>query len=360
MTVNFTPDFSKDSNYNPSSAFTQVRFGHGAPVLEVELIEMQKIQNHFRKQILRNLYGHRNGLKSGEFFYDKVAHELQYTNLVVLYDGDFFELGTGKVTVTPNQTIFLKQEYKVIDGSTELFKNGNVSAGEKIVNTIVDERVGQETSRRVQAQFTFVMVDGLNVPVPEGQLLFGQVDMERNFKALAEEISVESAVTIEPQAPDANLANYPIGASNFYLDNTPQYNEVGDKISDGAATELGYKFPSVAVYPELNIVTEKFGNGFITQYAYLGNGMIFYRETNGSVFGEWVQIIDSITLGAYQEKVNKQLLDLTMEVAILSNATSSGVDSNIVIETFKTADDIKLVKGKYDAENRRVYLNYTL
>ena len=360
-TKQFNPDFSKVSNYNPETAFTQIRFGFGAPLLEVEMNEMQEIQEHFRKKILLNLYGNKNGLKSGEFFYDAQAHTLRYLGLTLLINGDFYDLGDGDITVTPNQTITLAYEKRVLNETSTVYKQGKLGVGEELKNPIVDERVGEETSRRVQAQFNFKTYDGEVTPnVEDDEMLFGYVDMSGNFKVLAEEITVESARTIEPQPANSIVANFPVGASNFYLDNQPKYSDVGDLIENGKAEQLGYDFPEVAVYPDVNIITEKYANGYATQYAYLGNGLIFFREIEGNVFGNWIQIIDGLTFVAYQERVNKQILDLTMEVAILSNATSSGVDSNIVVETFKSADDIKLIKGKYDPENKRVYLDYQL
>lgn len=360
--ADFTPDFSKSSNYDSKSGYTQIRFGFGSPLLEVELNELQEIQSHFRKNILLNLYGGKNGLKEGSFTYDKVAYKLKYENLVLLIEGDFYDLGNGELDVTPNQSIIISNKSVTVDGTTTIYAHGKQD-GEVIDNKIIDERVMNETSRREQMQFVFELVDGANVELKEGQSLFGYVDMSGEFTSKMEEITVESATSIAAQKADSLLVNFPVGASNFAINNVPAYDALGDLIAVGDAEQMGYRFPANAKdYTALNVVTEKFGNGYATQYAYTDSGQVFYREAKAgaSNFGEWQQLIDGKTFTEYQEKADKRVLDLTMEVAILSSATSSGVDSNIVIETFKTLDDVNLIKGKYDAENRRVYLSYTV
>ena len=49
------PDFSKDSNYNPNTNVSQVKFGADAPVLEVELNELQQVQNKAREDLVKSM-----------------------------------------------------------------------------------------------------------------------------------------------------------------------------------------------------------------------------------------------------------------------------------------------------------------
>ncbi|AUM66199.1 hypothetical protein C0R09_17605 [Brevibacillus laterosporus] len=50
------------------------------------------------------------------------------------------------------------------------------------------------------------------------------------------------------------------------------------------------------------------------------------------------------------------MVDIAMELEMWTQATLNGVTANLFIETFETIDDITLQKGKYDKDNRKLYL----
>lgn len=358
----FTPNFDVDSNFNSVNSYSRIRFAKGTPLLETELNELQQIQNHKRKSILTNLYEGKSGIKSGDFRYDKTAQKLVYTDLVLLSNGDFYELGSGEITAKLNQTVTLKHMETLIRSDSEVYVQGNVTRNEKLVNKIVDSRVGEETSRRYQSQFQFNAYDGKVQNIPSDELSFIYIDIDGELKTLMDEITVDSSVTIDPLYETSKLTEYPLGTSNFSLDNIKTYDDLGVLVTSGKAEKYGYSIIvmlGLRDYEAINIVTEKFVNGYATQYAYLDNAQTYFRESvDGYNFKSWKQIVDSDTMQAYKDKVDKQVLDLTLEVAILNSANTSGINSNIIVETFKDLDDIELISGKYDATNKRIYLSY--
>ncbi|GIO03214.1 hypothetical protein J5TS2_38820 [Brevibacillus halotolerans] len=50
------------------------------------------------------------------------------------------------------------------------------------------------------------------------------------------------------------------------------------------------------------------------------------------------------------------MVDIALELEMWTQATLNGVTSNLFIETFETIEDITLQKGKYDKDNRKLYL----
>ncbi|WP_068793311.1 hypothetical protein [Brevibacillus laterosporus] len=50
------------------------------------------------------------------------------------------------------------------------------------------------------------------------------------------------------------------------------------------------------------------------------------------------------------------MVDIALELEMWTQATLNGVTANLFIETFETIDDITLQKGKYDKDNRKLYL----
>ncbi|QIC05960.1 hypothetical protein GOP56_10275 [Brevibacillus sp. 7WMA2] len=50
------------------------------------------------------------------------------------------------------------------------------------------------------------------------------------------------------------------------------------------------------------------------------------------------------------------MVDIALELEMWTQATLNGVTANLFIETFETIDDVTLQKGKYDKDNRKLYL----
>ena len=138
-------DFSKDVNVDLNTTpFDSVVFGSGAPLLEVELNEAQKLQSEKLERFFRNFTGNmicdQNfiTIKNGSFAIDGY----------IIYDGKLLKMNDITISgATEGATIYIYTETKVVDKDTNITKNGYVN-GEKIKNTVADDRIGAETSKR--------------------------------------------------------------------------------------------------------------------------------------------------------------------------------------------------------------------
>lgn len=150
-------DFTNVSNFNKDAGFNKVKFGADAPLLEVELNELQDIQEHKRKELARELL--RDGIK------DKNA--VSYSNgIVTIKDTQFVVDGEiivveGSITksVEDGQKLYLKVWDKEIKAGDSVKKGGNQHTASTVTNTIKDNRIGVETSRRFQTAFELVVVN---------------------------------------------------------------------------------------------------------------------------------------------------------------------------------------------------------
>lgn len=71
-------------------------------------------------------------------------------------------------------------------------------------------------------------------------------------------------------------------------------------------------------------------------------------------------IIGVVDLERYESNVDTttalriNFINLAIETEMLKQAELTGVNANIIIETFQTIDDIDLSRGGYDSENKRL------
>lgn len=160
-------DFTKYSNYQKNSAFSQVVFGAQSPVLEVELNEMQQIIDYKLQAILR-------ALGKGVVFNDPTseANIEVANNTISLYDGVILSNGyviqfsdLTATSVTNGKYVYAKISQVDADYNTTLKSEGNASHS-TITNTIKDTRLGVETSRRKVV--TFEILTGSTVPSDDG------------------------------------------------------------------------------------------------------------------------------------------------------------------------------------------------
>lgn len=183
--------FQKDTNYNYESGFSRIKFGIDKPILETELNEMQKIQEERRLNIVKQIVP--TGfleLKSIDFNgqaiicnpvvtirtkdadgRDVVKYELKENSIAIapaklIVNGiDVTIEGKEEIDGIKGYTVidlgeapsnalnyydfvFLELWFEEITALSNVYKHGFVN-GEIIKNTLIDERVGAETSRRV-------------------------------------------------------------------------------------------------------------------------------------------------------------------------------------------------------------------
>ncbi|MED1790788.1 MULTISPECIES: hypothetical protein [Brevibacillus] len=78
---------------------------------------------------------------------------------------------------------------------------------------------------------------------------------------------------------------------------------------------------------------------------------------NAAILNRIVEEINQL-MGTYDTIRRFQLnfIAATIEQETKNNANLTGVDANIVIETFRNLDDINLLEGAFDSVNQKVYL----
>lgn len=66
---------------------------------------------------------------------------------------------------------------------------------------------------------------------------------------------------------------------------------------------------------------------------------------------------DGIAKSDNSTRVNRgDITSLAVEVAVLKNASLNNITSNVFFENFNNLDDIKVINGIYDEEQRRLYV----
>lgn len=153
------PDFSKNSNFNPKSNVSQVKFGADAPVLEVELNELQQVQDKAREDLIRSM------IPSGfttpveiDFFNERqdsntliVKNDAEaYVNGMRIFipKGTIIDIGDSPQGETREDLVFLEVWKEEVNSQSTLTEYGGESLA-SIPNSLVDPRVGEETSRRI-------------------------------------------------------------------------------------------------------------------------------------------------------------------------------------------------------------------
>ncbi len=199
-------DFTVLDKFNRDKAFTQVNFGANAPLLEVELNELQKIQTEARADVVRQIVQ-----LSGAFTYAEsippmnisstVLGEFQagtasYLNKIGLTRSKFningYLVDTGEHNVisldpppasnTRTDLVFMEVWFEEVSYTERIKKYGGSSS--LVTNDIMDTRIGAETSRRTQLKWRFRSVPdidfssypkGINSPSVKAQKVDGVV-----------------------------------------------------------------------------------------------------------------------------------------------------------------------------------------
>ena len=156
------PDFSKYSNYNEQTSFSDVVFGANSPVLEVELNELQQIADTKFKRLTDIIGGCIHPMTNGYVKFYPSTKYLELANCVVVANGFFGFLSSLRVHLSATlKYAYVKMQQKTVDGTTDLKAYGSSSAV-SIPNPIYDSRVGAETSRRRLIEVT--LVAGSSIP----------------------------------------------------------------------------------------------------------------------------------------------------------------------------------------------------
>lgn len=166
------PDFNKGSTFNKDANFQGVKFGADAPLLETELNELQDIQTEARADIIRDTIPS-GFVQLGELDFDYMLNNencvkmktdsVAYVNgyKVVIPKDTIVDIGKAPEKDAREDLLFLEVWKEEVTKDSVL----TVAGGEgqaQISNTILDDRVGQETSRRVALKWRIRHVANVN------------------------------------------------------------------------------------------------------------------------------------------------------------------------------------------------------
>ena len=185
------------SNFNPDANFKSVRIGSDSPVLETELNELQDISEHRYKTFISNYIGD-GVVNRGTYTY--LNNTLTIENEGAIIKGNIIDITRLTLpNLSEGEKEYLVVWEETVNHTTRIKYKGNNQETKYVPNTMLDSRVNEETSRRIQ-----VLYDLVKEPL-EGQdnLYIGKVEngefiVECNLKGYQSETFVQ-ALTIDKQ-----------------------------------------------------------------------------------------------------------------------------------------------------------------
>ena len=174
--------FENINPFNKDANFSSIRIGADAPVLEVELNEMQLIQRERLRSTTKTLIN--EGVK-GTGSYSYRDNLVTITNELVMLDGEVLNIPHATLSVREGEEVYVEvweEEKTFLDN---IYKHGSSHTTEKIPNYLLDGRIGEETSRRIQVRYRVT-----TTPTKETKLLLGYVE-HNNFILLANNLNAK-------------------------------------------------------------------------------------------------------------------------------------------------------------------------
>lgn len=179
-------DFTVKDKFNKDKNFNRVKFGADAPLLEVELNELQKIQEHARAELIRQsipsgfltvlpisvgyntTYSKDGDVQLPSSGFATALNEFRFYKHVLNLDGillstevmNLVKLGLPPVTGKRTDLVYIESWFEEIDKDETIGKFGGVNNG-TVSNDIQDTRIGAETSRRVQLKWAIKVAEGV-------------------------------------------------------------------------------------------------------------------------------------------------------------------------------------------------------
>ena len=182
-------DFSQLSRFNPDANFKLVRIGADSPVLEVELNEMQDISEARYKNLIKSYFG--NAVQGeGTYVYRNGTLTIQDESAFV--DGNVVEITTLNLALGEDEKAYLKVWEDTIKTGDLIRYKGNQQEDRTVPNTLLDSRVGKETSRRIQVKYDLVKkTDNKATYFYLGKILEGKFLLEANIVSDASRVYVD-------------------------------------------------------------------------------------------------------------------------------------------------------------------------
>lgn len=188
------PDFSKYSNYSAETGFTSVIFGAKAPVLEVELNEMQQIINNKFSLFLRG-FG-KKLIPLREEHCNITDDVITLNDCLILCNGNLIYINESHINIDTNVNsgyLYARIEKETeVDGNTTLTAYGDTEA-ETIENKIKDSRIPAETTRRKIVKYTlFVSETELEDTEDYSYVKLGDYSIDTETETINVNLAVES------------------------------------------------------------------------------------------------------------------------------------------------------------------------
>ena len=182
-------DFSQLSRFNPDANFKLVRIGADSPVLEVELNEMQDISEARYKNLIKSYFG--NAVQGeGTYVYKNGTLTIQDESAFV--DGNVVEITTLNLALGEGEKAYLKVWEDTIKTGDLIRYKGNQQEDRTVPNTLLDSRVGTETSRRIQVKYDLVKkTDNKATYFYLGKILEGNFLLEADIVSDASRVDVD-------------------------------------------------------------------------------------------------------------------------------------------------------------------------
>lgn len=148
-------DFTQPSKYNSDANYSQVKYGADCPVLEVELNEIQETAQDRIRKLADTFIG--NGISGeGKYTYESAKGLLTIKDEYAIVDGISVQINKLTLLVNNNSSAYLKVWEEEINSLSKVKYLGNNQETTYLPNTLIDDRVGEETSRRLQIKYDLV------------------------------------------------------------------------------------------------------------------------------------------------------------------------------------------------------------
>lgn len=210
-------DFSHYTNYKDDTSFSKVVFGSSAPVLEVEMNELQEIVDT-KLKALHSIVG-KCAFVQGAITLTNVSgsiYNVTVTNCTLIDEGFTVyvdSITSSNTTISSGANVYFMLTKARVTGADTLRKYGNTT-GTTITNEICDSRIGAETTQREQIQVSLHITTD-NVPNDTDVTVY--LPIGTIFNGV---FTVSSTVFSETMVDSINmLGTYKLNTSDFTADN---------------------------------------------------------------------------------------------------------------------------------------------
>lgn len=148
--------FNVDINSGEEYSFSRIKFGDKAPVLEVELNELQEIITTKLSRIIKAIGEGVFSLNDVGLTFRKNTNLLVLRECVVLHKSGLTAYIPALSTLVDNKYVYMSLVEREVSDSASLKEYGNLKNARELDNKIKDPRYNIETSHRKVVEYTCV------------------------------------------------------------------------------------------------------------------------------------------------------------------------------------------------------------